>query len=99
MGSSGRGGRPSSGVDTVGREQGPALCRGRGRGAGVLEDERGAAGRGQRSPVSETKRGSPFLEFRARRAVRLKRDYPSEPWSGSAGFPEMSQGAGALGRD
>lgn len=98
MGSSGRGGRPSSGVDTVGREQGPALCRGRGRGAGVLEDEWGAAGRGQRSPVWGTRRGGPF-EFRARRAVRLKRDYPSEPWSGSAGFPKISQGAGALGRD
>lgn len=99
MGSSGRGWRPSSGVDTGGREQGPTLCRGRGRGAGVLEDERGAAGQGQRSPVWGTRRGGPFLEFRARRAVGLKRDYPSEPWSGSAGFPKMSQGAGALGRD
>lgn len=55
MGSSGRGGRPSSSVDTVGREQGPALCRGRGRGAGVLEDERGAAGRGQEPRVGDEK--------------------------------------------
>lgn len=38
-------------------------------------------------------------EGAARFRDRLKRDSPSNPWSGSAGFPKTSQGAGALGWD
>lgn len=90
----------SSGADTGGCGQGRALCRCPGRGAGVLENgERGAVGRAPGNPVWRTSRGGPFLGLRARRAIRLKRDSPSQPWSGSAGFPKTSQGAGALGGD
>lgn len=90
----------SSGADTGGCGQGRALCRCPGRGAGVLENgERGAVGRAPGNPVWRTSRGGPFLGLRARRAIRLKRGSPSQPWSGSAGFPKTSQGAGALGGD
>ena len=91
---------PSSGADTGGCGQGRALCRCLGRGAGVLENgERGAVGRAPGNPVWRTSRGGPFLGLRARRAIRLKRGSRSQPWSGSAGFPKTSQGAGALGGD
>lgn len=40
------------------------------------------------------KRGCPFLGVRAQRAVGSKRG-PSEPWSGSADFSKLSEGAGA----
>lgn len=54
---------------------------------------------GDRGTRGERGGAAGFSGLRAQRAVRLKRASPSEPWSGSAGVPKTSEGAGAFGRD